>query len=77
MTSVSSISPAIEETHIHRDSPTYRECRQHLRCRRLGPPEQRRQQSYNENWTCPIPPKENRLTVRIKAGEKRYKDELE
>jgi len=27
---------------------------------------------YNENWSCPIPPKENRLTVRIEAGEKKF-----
>lgn len=26
--------------------------------------------AYNEGWSCPIPPKENRLTVRIEAGEK-------
>ncbi len=26
--------------------------------------------AYNENYTCPIPPKENRLSVRIEAGEK-------
>ena len=28
--------------------------------------------AYNPNWTCPIPPKENRLKVRIEAGEKNY-----
>ena len=26
--------------------------------------------AYNINWSCPIPPKENRLTVAIRAGEK-------
>lgn len=31
------------------------------------------QQPYNPNWACPIPPKENRLRVRIEAGEKNYK----
>ena len=29
--------------------------------------------AYNENWSCPIPPRENRLKVRIEAGEKNYK----
>lgn len=29
--------------------------------------------AYNEYWTCPIPPKENRLSVPIQAGEKKYK----
>lgn len=27
--------------------------------------------AYNDNWTCPIPPQENRLKVRIEAGEKK------
>ena len=27
--------------------------------------------AYNANWSCPIPPAENRLTVRIEAGEKK------
>ena len=26
--------------------------------------------AYNPNWSCPIPPKENRLKVAVKAGEK-------
>lgn len=26
--------------------------------------------AYNDNYSCPIPPKENRLSVRIEAGEK-------
>ena len=30
--------------------------------------------AYNENWSCPIPPRENRLSVRIEAGEKKYHD---
>lgn len=25
--------------------------------------------AYNDNWTCPIPPAENHLAVRIEAGE--------
>ncbi len=30
--------------------------------------------AYNHNWSCPIPPSENRLTVPIAAGEKTYVD---
>ena len=30
--------------------------------------------AYNERWSCPIPPRENRLTVRIEAGEKKFHD---
>ncbi|MBC8281289.1 MAG: DUF1684 domain-containing protein [Chloroflexi bacterium] len=30
--------------------------------------------AYNHNWSCPIPPSENRLTVPIAAGEKTYAD---
>ena len=30
--------------------------------------------AYNERWSCPIPPRENRLKVRIEAGEKKYHD---
>src|SRR5215467_13328996 len=26
--------------------------------------------AYNPNWSCPIPPRENRLNVPIRAGEK-------
>ena len=29
--------------------------------------------AYNEYWSCPITPAENRLKVRIEAGEKSYK----
>ena len=29
--------------------------------------------AYNDKWSCPIPPKENRLKVRIEAGEKNFK----
>lgn len=29
--------------------------------------------AYNENYICPIPPKENQLTLRVEAGEKKYK----
>jgi len=32
----------------------------------------RRQHSYNPRWSCPIPPKENRLKVVIRAGEKHF-----
>jgi uncharacterized protein len=28
--------------------------------------------AYNEYWSCPIPPKENRLSVPIRAGERKY-----
>ncbi len=28
--------------------------------------------AYNERWSCPFPPPENRLTVRIEAGEKKF-----
>lgn len=27
--------------------------------------------AYNDRWNCPIPPMENRLTMRIEAGEKK------
>ena len=30
--------------------------------------------AYNELWSCPIPPRENRLKVRIEAGEKKFHD---
>ncbi|MFT4031483.1 MAG: DUF1684 domain-containing protein [Siphonobacter sp.] len=30
--------------------------------------------AYSEEYTCPIPPKENTLPVAIRAGEKRYHD---
>jgi len=28
--------------------------------------------AYNEMWSCPLPPRENRLKVPIRAGEKLY-----
>jgi uncharacterized protein (DUF1684 family) len=28
--------------------------------------------AYNERWSCPFPPAENRLKMRIEAGEKKY-----
>lgn len=28
--------------------------------------------AYNEHWSCPLPPQENRLSVRIEAGEKKF-----
>lgn len=30
--------------------------------------------AYNPNWSCPIPPSENRLKVPIRAGEKTFPD---
>ena len=30
--------------------------------------------AYNDNFSCAIPPKENRLQVRIPAGEKNYRE---
>lgn len=30
--------------------------------------------AYDDRWSCPIPPRENRLTVRIEAGEKKFHD---
>jgi uncharacterized protein (DUF1684 family) len=30
--------------------------------------------AYNDQWSCPIPPQENRLKVRIEAGEKKFHD---
>jgi uncharacterized protein (DUF1684 family) len=35
------------------------------------------QHVYNPNWNCPIPPKENRLKVAIRAGEKVFSAEGE
>jgi uncharacterized protein (DUF1684 family) len=29
--------------------------------------------AYNEDYTCPVPPFENKLSVKILAGEKNYK----
>ena len=31
--------------------------------------------AYNERWSCPLPPAENRLTVALRAGEKIFDDE--
>ena len=31
--------------------------------------------AYNANWSCPLPPRENRLQVPIRAGEKIYSQE--
>jgi len=30
--------------------------------------------AYNERWSCPLPPRENRLKIRIEAGEKKFHD---
>ena len=29
--------------------------------------------AYNDRYTCPIPPRENKLPIKILAGEKNYK----
>ena len=31
--------------------------------------------AYNDRWACPLPPPENRLTVRIEAGERAFHEE--
>lgn len=31
--------------------------------------------SYSDRYRCPLPPKENKLTVAVRAGEKQYKKE--
>jgi uncharacterized protein len=28
--------------------------------------------AYNDSWSCPIPPSQNRMRVRIEAGEKKF-----
>jgi uncharacterized protein (DUF1684 family) len=28
--------------------------------------------AYNDRWSCPIPPRANRIAVRIEAGEKKF-----
>ena len=28
--------------------------------------------AYNDNWSCPLPPRENRISVQIEAGEKKF-----
>jgi uncharacterized protein (DUF1684 family) len=28
--------------------------------------------AYNDNWSCPLPPRQNRIQVRIEAGEKKF-----
>ncbi|PKL10113.1 MAG: hypothetical protein CVV51_00280 [Spirochaetae bacterium HGW-Spirochaetae-7] len=30
--------------------------------------------AYNESWSCPLPPNQNRILVRIEAGEKKFHD---
>lgn len=30
--------------------------------------------AYNDQWSCPIPPPENRISVPIRAGERAYPD---
>jgi uncharacterized protein len=32
--------------------------------------------AYHEGYSCPIPPRENNLAIRIEAGEKIYKEEF-
>jgi len=29
--------------------------------------------AYNDRWSCPLPPAENRIKARIEAGEKKFK----
>lgn len=31
--------------------------------------------AYNDAWTCPLPPPENRLNVPIRAGEKNFRED--
>lgn len=31
--------------------------------------------AYNDNWVCPLPPRENRLNLPIRAGEKMFHHE--
>jgi len=31
--------------------------------------------AYNDSWSCPLPPSENRLTAYIRAGEKLFHEE--
>lgn len=31
--------------------------------------------AYAHRWSCPIPPDENRLTVAVRAGEKKFRDD--
>jgi uncharacterized protein (DUF1684 family) len=33
------------------------------------------QQAYNERWSCPLTPFENRLKAPIRAGEKKFEDD--
>jgi uncharacterized protein len=30
--------------------------------------------AYNDRWSCPLPPRANRIAVRIEAGEMKYHD---
>ncbi len=30
--------------------------------------------AYNDNWSCPLPPRANRISVRIEAGEKKFQE---
>ena len=30
--------------------------------------------AYNDRWSCPLPPRQNRLAIRIEAGELKYHD---
>ncbi len=32
--------------------------------------------AYNDTWRCPLPPRENWLDVEIRAGEKRFHDDV-
>ncbi|HEY4722134.1 MAG TPA: DUF1684 domain-containing protein [Anaerolineae bacterium] len=74
MKSVSSISSALEETHtaivltsVSQTAPEHA----------LSAGLDKTQQAYNDRFSCPIPPQENRLKVRIEAGEKKFKGDHE
>ena len=30
--------------------------------------------AYNDRWSCPLPPRQNRISVNIEAGEKKFHD---
>lgn len=32
--------------------------------------------AYNQKWSCPLPPEENRLPIRVEAGERNFSNPL-
>jgi uncharacterized protein (DUF1684 family) len=34
------------------------------------------QQGYNDKWSCPLTPAENRIKVAVRAGEKVFHDAI-